>query len=130
MDKNTIVGLVLIGAVLIGWGYLTKPTPEQIERSRQMRDSIQLVNQARSVEALRNEQEIKTNQIISEPKAENASNEAQMGSFDVAQTGVNEFYTIENEKLKVIISKRGGRPYSVQLKEFQTFDSLPLYIFN
>lgn len=130
MDKNTIVGLVLIGAVLIGWGYLTKPTPEQIERSRQMRDSIQLVNQARSVEALRNEQEIKTNQIISEPKAENASNEAQMGSFDVAQTGENEFYTIENEILKVIISKRGGRPYSVQLKEFQTFDSLPLYIFN
>lgn len=31
MDRNTVIGLLVIGALLVGYMFLTKPTPEQIE---------------------------------------------------------------------------------------------------
>ncbi len=32
--------------------------------------------------------------------------------------------------LKLTFSTLGGRPYTVNLKKYQTYDSLPLYLFN
>ena len=34
MDKNTIIGFLLIGVVLIVFTWLNQPTPEQIEAQR------------------------------------------------------------------------------------------------
>ena len=34
MDKNTIIGFLLIGIVLIVFTWLNQPTPEQIEAQR------------------------------------------------------------------------------------------------
>ena len=36
MDKNTIIGFVLIGIVLFGFSWLNRPTPEQIEDKSQV----------------------------------------------------------------------------------------------
>ena len=47
-----------------------------------------------------------------------------------ATIGKETFYTLENDKLKLTISSKGGRPYSVQLKDFVTHDSLPLLLFE
>ena len=38
MDKNTIIGFLLIGVVLIVFTWLNQPTPEQIEAQRRMQD--------------------------------------------------------------------------------------------
>ena len=35
MDKNTILGILMMGAVMFGFMYLNKPSEEQIERERQ-----------------------------------------------------------------------------------------------
>ena len=40
MDKNTIIGFLLIGVVLIAFTWLNKPTPEQVEAQRRMQDSL------------------------------------------------------------------------------------------
>jgi len=40
MDRNTVIGLLVIGALLVGYMFLTKPTPEQIEARQRMQDSI------------------------------------------------------------------------------------------
>jgi YidC/Oxa1 family membrane protein insertase len=37
---------------------------------------------------------------------------------------------LENEQLKITFSTLGGRPYTVQLKKYQTYDSLPLILFD
>ncbi len=50
--------------------------------------------------------------------------------FASSANGTNEFFTIENEKIKATISKKGGRICSVQLKEYVTHDSLPLFLFD
>ena len=47
MDKNTIIGFVLIGIVLFGFSWLNRPTPEQIEAQRRYQDSIAQIEQAK-----------------------------------------------------------------------------------
>ena len=37
MDRNTVIALVLSAIVLLGWGYFTRPSEEQIERAKYAR---------------------------------------------------------------------------------------------
>lgn len=55
---------------------------------------------------------------------------ASFGAFSARSTGENEFYTIENKLLRLTVSAKGGRPYSVMLKNYRTYDSLPVVLFN
>ena len=50
MDKNTIIGFLLIGIVLIVFTWLNQPTPEQIEAQRRMQDSIARIEYAKQLE--------------------------------------------------------------------------------
>ena len=43
MDKNTLVGFVLIGAVIIGFGIYNTPNQEERARAQHYQDSIQQV---------------------------------------------------------------------------------------
>lgn len=45
MDKNTLVGFILIGAVLIGFSIYNRPSQEEMERARRYQDSIQTIAQ-------------------------------------------------------------------------------------
>ena len=45
MDKNTITGLVLIGILLVGFSFLSRPSEEQIAAQKRYYDSIALVQQ-------------------------------------------------------------------------------------
>ena len=54
----------------------------------------------------------------------------QYGAFSGAAVGQNDFITLENNKLELKISLKGGRVYSARLKEYRTYDSLPLILFN
>ena len=54
----------------------------------------------------------------------------QYGSFANAAAGENKTWTLENEILKVDFSSRGAYVKTVELKDYKTFDSLPLIGFD
>ena len=54
----------------------------------------------------------------------------QYGVFANAALGENEFITLENNKVELKISLKGGRVYSARLKDYRTYDSLPLILFS
>jgi len=54
----------------------------------------------------------------------------QYGVFSSSATGENEFITLENSKVELKISLKGGRVYSARLKDYRTHDSLPLILFD
>lgn len=54
----------------------------------------------------------------------------QYGVFASAAKGENDFITLENNKVELKISLKGGRVYSARLKDYTTFDSLPLVLFS
>ncbi len=52
------------------------------------------------------------------------------GVFSASVKGENEFYTIENEKIILTVAARGGRIYSAVLKDYKTYNALPVVLFN
>ncbi|HQK69935.1 MAG TPA: membrane protein insertase YidC [Bacteroidales bacterium] len=55
---------------------------------------------------------------------------ASYGIFSGSASGANDFITLENNLLELKISLKGGRIYSARLKEYRTYDSLPLILFD
>ena len=130
MNKNTIIGFVLIGVILIGFSwYNTKIFKEQ-ERAKFIADSI-----AR-VEALKNAPKIDSAVLaLNDSIAAVQAKENRMMSpvykdslLEVASKAAEEFYTLENEKLKVVFTTKGAQAYEVQVKDYYTHDSLDLYL--
>ncbi len=52
------------------------------------------------------------------------------GAFAGAVQGSEELIILENNKIELTISPKGGRIYSALLKEYTTHDSLPLILFS
>jgi YidC/Oxa1 family membrane protein insertase len=135
MDKNTVIGFVLIGLVLFLFTWLNRPTPEQIE-ARRMQDSIARVEQARQLEEQLQPQKkelVPGGEIPNEllPNSVRATQlESQFGVFASSIEGTEETIGLENEHLEIHISNKGGRITYVRLKNYTTHDSLPLVLFE
>lgn len=134
MDRNSITGIIIIGVILIVFSILNKPSQEEIDSARRRQDSLEIVRQQELEREMREiaVEDLPEDSIVSEPDTAQIAAEMQnrYGAFAPAATGEARFYTIENEKIKLDISSRGGRPWSVQLKEYQRWDSLPLILFE
>ncbi len=52
------------------------------------------------------------------------------GAFGASVSGDTGLITLENNKIELKISPKGGRVYSARLKDYRTFDSLPLILFS
>ena len=133
MDRNSIIGIIVIAGILIVWTTLNKPSEAEIEEARVKRDSIELVRQQEIVQQKIDEAVALQNTQIENP-VEKTAQEAELkslyGSFADAGTGTREFVTIENDLLKIKISNKGGRVYSVELKEYNTYTQKPLILFD
>lgn len=128
MDKNTVIGLVLIFAIIIGFSWFNRPNEEQIEAQKRYRDSIQKVELARVQQAVAMEalqQQAKVDTAVDADVAKTL-----FGTFATSAIGEEQFVTIENDLLKLVFTTKGGRVYSAELKEYKTYDSLPLVLFN
>ncbi len=137
MNKDQLIGILLIGVILIGYMYFTKPSAEEL-RNNEIKDSIAYVERenARQQQMLEemDRQAITSNTGISDAAVDDSLRlkdlQRNLGSFANAGQGVKEFFTIENDKIELKISTLGGRVYSARLKEYQTHDSLPLILFD
>ena len=120
MDKNTLVGFTLIGAVLIGFSIYNRPSQEEMERAQRYQDSIQtaaLIEQAKS---------------DAEAEAQNmqALTLDSTSLFFGANQGTEQFTTLENNLVKVTFSNKGGRVVSATLKDYKNQQGEPLTLFN
>ncbi len=130
MDKNTIIGIVLIFAIIFGFSYFNKPSEEEIAAMQAQRDSIAAVEEARRLEAIELDAEReKADSIASATNTvDSARLTAAYGDFANAVYGINDTLAIETELLKLKFVNKGGRIVSAELKEYSTHDSLPLMV--
>ena len=119
MDKNTLVGFVLIGAVLIGFSYWNRPSQEEMERAQRYQDSIQTAQlEAARLEAQAAAQNVQALTLDS------------TSLFFGANQGTEQFTTLENNLVKVTFSNKGGRVVSATLKDYNNQQGEPLTLFN
>ncbi len=137
MDRNTILGVVLIFAILIGFSYFNKPSEKQIAAAKHKRDSLEFVRveNQKEIEAaakLDSIQSVAATTGLSDSisTSEDNSRKEKFGVFAAASVGQEKFYIIENNLIKVTFSNKGGRIYSVELKNYKTYDGKPLVLFE
>ncbi|MBK9480158.1 MAG: membrane protein insertase YidC [Bacteroidetes bacterium] len=133
MDKNSIIGLLLIGAILIGFSIYNAPTENEIAAQKRQQDSIEAVQKLASKQK---QQAVLQDAVIAaiadtttiSDSTKNEVLKSTYGPFIASASGERKISYIENELIKVGISNKGGRIVSVQLKKYRTHDSLPLLL--
>ena len=131
MDRNSIIGIVLIIGIFIVWGVMNKPNQEQLEKARHRRDSLELVQQRLQTG---NQPQNQTTEVISDQQSIDSTTKIQqkqdLGVFASSASGKDQIITLENDLISLKIAAKGGRPFSVELKNYLTHDSRPVVLFD
>lgn len=146
MNKDTVVGLLLIFGLMIGYSVWFAPEPPEEQpateqKKQEQKQEQETVSEEKEKDTQRQregEGETRTSEQtqqqasdeIEEEREQDQERKVKKGSFSHAAQGDEEFFTIENEVFKIKIANQGGRIAQVRLKDFKTYDSLPLYLFT
>jgi len=116
MDKNTIIGFVLIAVVLIGFSWYNQPSAEQIEAQRR-EDSIAAVNMENAAKKQQAEMEAKKQQAEAAAKGDTTS------LFFSALNGESQPVVLKNGKVELTIDTKGGTISKAIIKGFEDKDN-------
>jgi YidC/Oxa1 family membrane protein insertase len=133
MDKKTIIGLVLIFAVMTAWMYMIQPSEEEKAEIKRKQDSVLALQQKANQKAekattktLTKSEELQ--QKIAVAKSEDSTAvEAQkelddyFGVFSKAAMNPQRQLFVENDLLRVELNTLGGKIEQVYLSEYKTY---------
>ena len=120
MNKNNVIGFVLIGVIMFGFTwYQSKQYEKQMAAQAQL-DSIAFVEQ---MAAMAKESIVETENVA--VKTLPAYKDSLLTEARLAQAQV---YKLANDKMEVEFTTRGAQPYSVKINDYMTYDSTALYL--
>ena len=114
MNKNTIIGFILIAVVLIGFSWYNSPSQEQIEAARQQ-DSIANALQDKAKKAAAQE-------AINKKQQEKALAADTTALFYSALNGKSKQVTLKNNKLELTLDTKGGVVRKARILGFKDLD--------
>ena len=112
MDKNNIIGFVLIAAVLIGFGIWSQPSAEQIA-AQQKQDSIENVARAKAENAAKMAAQQKTAQAKAAAEADTTA------LFYAALQGNATDVVLKNKNVELTVNTKGGVVSKAVIKNFE-----------
>lgn len=133
MDKKTIIGLVLIFAVMTAWMYMIQPSEEEKAEIKRKQDSVLAVQKkasekAEKATASKPTREEELSRTIAVAKSEDSTAvEAQkeledyFGVFSQAALNPEQHLFVENDLLRVEFNTLGGKIEQVYLSEYKTY---------
>lgn len=146
MDKNTIIGLLLITAIIIGFTLYNRPNSEQIEAEQRRLDSIAQVDttpvpadlppttspDSSSEAVLKQGSNLTDYFSAGQPLQAGVSDSLALvaDSLQTATSVAEETVVLENEKIQLVLSTLGGSIKSVRLKEHLRYTGDSLYLFE
>ena len=121
MDRNTVIGFVLIGILLMGMFYFNsqenqayqvqqKRISDSIAKLRPKVDPVAVMKDSLTADKMR--------------KLQSA------GGFQGALNQPEQLTVLENDVMKVTFSNKGAQPKIVELKKYKTFEGKPLILQN
>ena len=101
MDKNNIIGILLIFALFIVWQQIMTPSPEEIEKQQRIRDSLAMVEQRANATESIQEPQPQVDIASSLANASDTLKKAQLGGifgpFAPAASGEEKTEVLEND---------------------------------
>lgn len=129
MDKNSVIGFVLIAAIFLGFTVFENKRAAKYAEFKAQQDSIALAQMpfdSSSVVSLGESSE-------GESVADNVTAPVYKDSCLQAASDVNnvpEMVVLENSKIRIQLTTKGAQPYSVKVKDYYNYDSTELYLFR
>ena len=134
MKKQTIIGLILIFAIFVGYMWWVSPSKEEIAQRQHERDSIiQAYNDSIYQDQLLKAEKAKADSLAAagDSTAINAIAERlrpNLGFFTPSATGDSVAITVNSPMFDLRLVNRGARIDEVILSQYTTYDSLPLQL--
>lgn len=147
MDKNTIIGLVIIGLILSVFSIVSQPSDEEIKKQQQKEIAVQQKMEKEAEQAKEKAAKAKKETVIANPLTPKLDEKGKQLETDKGLVFVNnttkkdtviaksesnkvstvttelkgELIRLENEKIIVDFSTKGGIVAAVYLKEFESY---------
>ncbi len=119
-DYNSLIGMVLLGAIML-WYLNSQPKPEETPTTTEQPTVVTQKNTT--------PQNTVTEKFVENDSLRKAALVNKLGAFSQsAILGTDGNTILENEVLKLTISNRGGQIIEALVKNYKTYDSLPLYL--
>ena len=116
MNKDTIIGFVLIAVVLIGFSWYNQPSAEEMEAARKQ-DSIAAVIKDNAAK------QQKINEATRKAQAESAAKADSSALFFAALSGTNQSVVLKNDKVELTFDTKGGTISKAIIKGFEDRDN-------
>ncbi|MBC3789092.1 membrane protein insertase YidC [Spirosoma utsteinense] len=128
MDRNQIIGIVLILAMLVGYQLLVpKPAPEK--EPAQTTQTTRPSNTSGVTAPVGSASSAVASTSAGQP-LDSAAAKAKYGEFSSVAVGQSRDIVVENKDMKVTFSTQGGRVKEVILKKYKTYDQKPLVLID
>lgn len=123
-DANSIIGFLLIGALLIWMLYQNKPATE---------DNIEPTTTTDTLVKPTTPPQLTTTPALDTATLDTARQidlQSKYGAFSFSAQAASETgtTTLENENIRMVVSNKGGYVRELQLKAYHTFDKKPVYL--
>ncbi|WP_136467901.1 membrane protein insertase YidC [Flagellimonas onchidii] len=127
LDINSIIGFVLIFGILIFMFYQNQPTPEELEAQKAEQAKIEAEAQAKEAETSKVVEQNNSTPINLQDSVAVASYKSSVGAFGFT-TAIEGTTILENEVLYLKVDNKGGQIVEAKMKDFVTYDSIPVYM--
>jgi YidC/Oxa1 family membrane protein insertase len=129
LDRNTVIGLTLMFAIMMAWFFYMAPDQEQLERIRQeqrAQDSLRALQAEQLATEGQDNLDLTSPAFTGTDSASAADSQTQFGIFgqNVAQDTL--IYMVNTPKKQIQFSNLGAGPVKIQLKEYQKWDETPV----
>ncbi len=127
-DKNSLTGFVLMFLILLVFNFFFLPTNEEIEK--------EVNSNPIELQTTQNQEIDENSNTINQESSYSKINKSDFGVFSESSFAKDEEVVLENEKIKLVISNKGGQIKSVVIKEgpnqkkYTTYTGEELEIFN
>ena len=129
MDKNSVIGFVLIAAIFLGFTVFENKRAAKYAEVKAQQDSIALAQMpfdSSSVVSLGESSEGAS--VANKENAPVYKDSCLQAASDV--NTVPEMVGLENSKIRIQLTTKGAQPYSVKVKDYYNYDSTELYLFR
>lgn len=129
MDKNSVIGFVLIAAIFLGFTVFENKRAAKYAEVKAQQDSIALAQMPFDSSSVVSLGEFSEGASV----ADNVTAPVYKDSCLQAASDVNsvpEMVVLENSKIRIQLTTKGAQPYSVKVKDYYNYDSTELYLFR
>jgi len=128
-DKQSMIGFLLIGAILLFMLWQNQPSEEEIAAQKAQEEQVEAQEAAA-------EKASQTDAVVESTTPQNDSlalerYKATLGSFAYSATlpsATDDVTELENDVLALKVSNKGGFITEARLKNFKSYDSVPVYL--